>query len=95
MGGALNLIWALIKLFEVYMGAYSRGALIREGRLKEAMRLFESLRYLVFYNNFFLLVKVIIDDVTKFLQISVICWNPKIRIVWVMVIVLKMPGVLS
>ena len=32
-GGALNWIWVLIKLFQVYLGAYLRGALKRSRAL--------------------------------------------------------------
>ena len=44
--GGLNRIWALIRLCEVYLGAYSRGS------LKEAGQLFESLWYVTSYEIF-------------------------------------------
>ena len=46
MEGALNIIWALIREGRLLNFLDYQGALIREGRLKGAWRLFESLRYI-------------------------------------------------
>ena len=44
--GGLNRIWALIKLFEVYLGAYLRRALLKAGRLLDSLRYwFSNLSY--------------------------------------------------
>ena len=45
MDAALNIIWALIREGRLLNFLDYQGALIRDGRLKDSGRLFESLRY--------------------------------------------------
>ena len=53
MEGALNRIWALIIKGRLLNFLDYQGALIREGHLKGAGRLFESLRYSLIQNRIF------------------------------------------
>ena len=49
MEGAINRLWALIRDGRLLNLLDYQGAIIREGRVKGAGRLFESLRYVCFF----------------------------------------------